>query len=163
MGSGKTAVGRQLSRELNMEFLDIDEEIQKRTGVDIRFIFEKEWENRFREREKALIIELTQLNNIVLATGGGSILDTQNREHLSAHGIVVYLKTSVKQQLYRTRNTNSRPLLMNDNPENVLAKLMKTRGPLYEKIANISVNTGGKKVKTVVGHIKTSLQEKNLI
>ena len=120
MGSGKTSVGRQLARELGMDFIDSDEEIEKCTGVDIRFIFEKEGESLFREREKAIISNLTQMENLVLATGGGSILDAKNRQLLNTNGIVVYLETSVKQQLLRTQKSKTRPLLVGKNPEAVL-------------------------------------------
>jgi shikimate kinase len=163
MGSGKTAVGRQLARELGMDFIDSDEEIQRCTGVDIRFIFEKEGESIFREREKTIISDLTQMENLVLATGGGSILDAKNRELLRAHGIVVYLETSVKQQLLRTRKSKARPLLINKNPEAILTHLMVTRGPLYEKIAHISVNIKKQRVAAVVREIKEKLLKQNLI
>ena len=159
MGSGKTAVGRQLARDLGVEFMDSDAEIERRTGVDITFIFEKEGEDRFREREKAVIADLAQRENVVLATGGGAILDADNRRLLGSRGIVVYLKTSVKQQLERTQYTQKRPLLLNDDPATVLARLMEVRGPLYEQLANISVDTGGQRVKTVVEQIKTRLME----
>lgn len=159
MGSGKTAVGRQLARDLGVEFMDSDAEIERRTGVDITFIFEKEGEDRFREREKAVIADLAQRENVVLATGGGAILDADNRRLLGSNGIVVYLKTSVKQQLERTRHTQKRPLLLNGDPATVLARLMEVRGPLYEQLANISVDTGGQRVKTVVEQIKTRLTE----
>ena len=124
MGSGKTSVGRQLARELSMDFIDSDEEIERCTGVDIRFIFEKEGESLFREREKAIISNLTQMENLVLATGGGSILDAKNRQLLNTNGIVVYLETSVKQQLLRTQKSKTRPLLVGKNPEAVLTRLM---------------------------------------
>ena len=153
MGSGKTSVGRQLARELGMDFIDSDEEIEKCTGVDIRFIFEKEGESLFREREKAIISNLTQMENLVLATGGGSILDAKNRQLLNTNGIVVYLETSVKQQLLRTQKSKTRPLLVGKNPEAVLTRLMASRGPLYEQVAHFSVNTEKKQVAVVVYEI----------
>lgn len=161
MGSGKTAVGRQLARALGTEFLDSDEEIESRTGVDITFIFEKEGEHRFRQREKAIIADLTRRENLVLATGGGAILDADNRRLLGANGLVVYLKTSVKQQLERTRHNTKRPLLLGDDPAAVLERLMKIRGPLYEKLADITIDTGGQRVKSVVDKIKTALVERD--
>ena len=150
MGSGKTAVGLQLARDLGVEFLDSDAEIERRTGVDITFIFEKE-----------VIADLAQRDNVVLATGGGAILAADNRRILGSRGIVVYLKTSVKHQLDRTQHNQKRPLLINDDPETVLTSLMKVRGPLYEKLANISVDTKGQRVKTVVKQIKTLLQQQD--
>ena len=159
MGSGKTAVGRQLARDLEIEFMDSDAEIERRTGVDITFIFEKEGEGRFRKREKAIIAELARRDNLVLATGGGAVLDSDNRRLLGANGIVVYLKTSVKQQLERTRHTEKRPLLLKKDPAAVLEQLMEVRGPLYEELANITMDTGGQRVKSVVDSIKTQLLE----
>ncbi len=159
MGSGKTAVGRQLARDLGIEFLDSDAEIERRTGVDITFIFEKEGESRFRDREKAVIGELTQRKNLVLATGGGAILDDENRRALADNGLVVYLRTSVGQQLERTQHGKSRPLLLSEDPAEVLARLMQVREPLYEEVADICVDTGGQRVKTVVDHVKTQLQD----
>ncbi|MDG2316296.1 MAG: shikimate kinase AroK [Gammaproteobacteria bacterium] len=162
MGSGKTSVGRQLARELSMDFIDSDEEIERCTGVDIRFIFEKEGESLFREREKAIISNLTQMENLVLATGGGSILDAKNRQLLNTNGIVVYLETSVKQQLLRTQKSKTRPLLVGKNPEAVLTRLMTSRGPLYEQVAHFSVNTGKKRVAVIVNEIKKKLLEQTL-
>jgi shikimate kinase len=162
MGSGKTSVGRQLARELGMDFIDSDEEIEKCTGVDIRFIFEKEGESLFREREKAIISNLTQMENLVLATGGGSILDAKNRRLLNTNGIVVYLETSVKQQLLRTQKSKTRPLLVGKNPEAILTRLMASRGPLYEQVAHFSVNTEKKRVAVVVNEIKKKLLEQTV-
>ena len=162
MGSGKTSVGRQLARELGMDFIDSDEEIEKCSGVDIRFIFEKEGESLFREREKAIISNLTQMENLVLATGGGSILDAKNRQLLNTNGIVVYLETSVKQQLLRTQKSKTRPLLVGKNPEAVLTRLMASRGPLYEQVAHFSVNTEKKRLAVVVNEIKKKLLEQTV-
>ena len=162
MGSGKTSVGRQLARELGMDFIDSDEEIEKCTCVDIRFIFEKEGESLFREREKAIISNLTQMENLVLATGGGSILDAKNRQLLNTNGIVVYLETSVKQQLLRTQKSKTRPLLVGKNPEAVLTRLMASRGPLYEQVAHFSVNTEKKRLAVVVNEIKKKLLEQTV-
>lgn len=157
MGSGKTAVGRQLARDVGLEFIDSDAEIERRTGVDITFIFEKEGEARFREREKVVIAELTRREQVVLATGGGAILDPDNRRRLESNGIVVYLRTTVKQQLERTRHTQQRPLLLDGDPATILERLMQVRGPLYEALADISVDTGGQRVRTVVDEIKVRL------
>src|SRR5262244_3168736 len=111
MGSGKTAVGKQLARLLRLTFYDSDVEIEQRTGVDIPYIFEKEGEAGFREREREAIDSLTQLTGVVVATGGGAILLPENRQRLAARGRVVYLQTSVQQQLERTRHGRNRPLL----------------------------------------------------
>ena len=153
MGAGKSAVGRQLARLLHLDFVDSDEEVESRTGVDIPFIFEKEGEAGFRRRETTVIDDLSQQEGIVLATGGGAIMDPQNRNHLGARGFVVYLRTSVDQQLSRTRKGRERPLLRNDDPRAVLEALMATREPLYREIADLTVDTDSRKVRDVVNEI----------
>lgn len=153
MGAGKSAVGRQLARQLHLDFVDSDEEIEKRTGVDIPFIFEKEGEAGFRKREATVIDDLSQKDGIVLATGGGAIMDPRNRNHLGARGLVVYLHTSVDQQLSRTRKGRDRPLLDNEDPRAILDALMATREPLYREIADLTVDTDGRKVRAVVNEI----------
>ncbi len=166
MGSGKTAVGRAVARELGLEFLDSDAEIEARTGVDIPFIFEKEGEQGFRAREKDMLAELSQRRGIVVATGGGSVLDAGNRSLLASTGIVVYLYTSVDEQLRRTSRSRQRPLLMTEDPRAVLTELREIREPLYLEIADICVNTTGKRVKRVANMVcaevrrfrKTALQ-----
>ena len=153
MGAGKSAVGRQLARLLHLDFMDSDEEIESRTGVDIPFIFEKEGEAGFRKREAKVIEDLTQKDGVVLATGGGAVMDPQNRNHLGARGFVIYLHTSVDQQLARTRKGRDRPLLANDDPRTVLETLMATRDPLYREIADLTVETDGRKVRAVANEI----------
>lgn len=158
MGSGKTAVGRQLAKLLRLEFHDSDVEVERRTGVDIPYIFEREGEAGFREREREVIDALTQLQNVVIATGGGAVLLPENREHLSSRGHVVYLKTSVQQQLERTRHGRQRPLLYTDDPEKRLRDLMEHRAPLYESIAELTVITDGRHVRMVAEEIVARLQ-----
>jgi len=159
MGSGKTAVGRHLARQLRLEFIDSDAEIEHRTGVDIPYIFEKEGEAGFREREREVIDALTRLSNVVIATGGGAILLPENREHLASRGRVVYLSTSIEQQLERTRHGRQRPLLYTENPEAKLRELMRIRQPLYESIAEITVSTDGRQVRAVADEIVQRLKE----
>lgn len=142
MGAGKTTVGRQLAKQLNLQFLDSDREIEARTGVDIPMIFEYEGEQGFRRREQSIINELTQLKNIVLATGGGAILEPKNREYLMEYGFVVYLRCSVDRQLERTTKDSHRPLLNTENPRAKLQELMRIRVPLYKTCANYTVDTG---------------------
>ncbi len=153
MGAGKTAVGRQLARALHLPFVDSDVEIEERTGVDIAFIFEKEGEDGFRKREAALIDELTQREGIVLATGGGAVVDADSRRYLGGRGFVVYLHTSVDQQLARTRRGRTRPLLENDDPRATLTALLDMRDPLYREIADLVVETDRRKVRSVTGEI----------
>lgn len=153
MGAGKSAVGRQLAKLLHLGFVDSDEEIEKRTGVDIAFIFEKEGESGFREREAKVIDELTRLEGVVLATGGGAILDPDSRSRLGARGFVVYLHTSVRQQVERTRRGRERPLLENRPKNQVLEELMAVRDPLYREIADLVVETDGRRVQAVAREI----------
>jgi shikimate kinase len=158
MGAGKSTIGRQLSRQLKMAFYDSDREIELRTGVDIPLIFELEGEPGFRRRERLVIDELTALPNIVLATGGGVILDPKNREYLSERGVVIYLHASVNQQLTRTKHDRNRPLLQTDNPRQRLEDLMRVRDPLYREIANLVIDTDGKRVMAVVNQILRKLK-----
>jgi shikimate kinase len=159
MGSGKTAVGRHLARMLHFTFHDSDADIEARTGVDIAFIFEKEGESGFRVRERESIDRLTRLESIVLATGGGAIIEEDNRRALAERGAVVYLATSIDQQLERTRHARHRPLL-NDttDPERRLHELMQRRAILYAQIADLTVSTDGRRVQLVAEEIQHSLR-----
>lgn len=153
MGSGKTSVGRQLARRLGLAFVDADQEIERRTGVDIPYIFEVEGETGFRRRERRVVAELTVRPGIVLATGGGAILDPANRRDLAARGTVVYLHATVDEQLARTRGDRRRPLLQVPDPRARLAELMAMRDPLYREVADLVVETDGRTVRSVVGEI----------
>ena len=157
MGAGKSAVGRQLARLLHLDFVDSDDEVENRTGVDIPFIFEKEGEAGFRKREAAVIDELSQREGVVLATGGGAVIEAENRSRLGARGFVVYLYTSVAQQLDRTQRGRERPLLENADPREVLEGLMEIRDPLYREIADLVIDTDGRRVKAVAKQIHESL------
>ena len=157
MGAGKSAVGRQLAKLLHLDFVDSDDEIEERTGVDIPFIFEKEGEEGFRKREAKVIDDLSQREGIVLATGGGAILDPQSRNWLGARGFVVYLYTSVEQQRERTQRGRERPLLEKGDPQEVLEELMTIRDPLYREIADLVVTTDGRRVQTVAKEIHAAL------
>ena len=158
MGAGKSTIGRQLARQLGMPFYDSDHEIESRTGVDIPLIFELEGEAGFRKREATIIDELTALPDIVLATGGGAILDPQNREHLKSRGRVVYLHATVNQQLRRTRKDRNRPLLQTENPREKLEELFAIRDPLYRETAGLIIETDGMRVRDVVKKIMQRLR-----
>ena len=157
MGAGKSAVGRQLARSLHLTFADSDDEIEARTGVDVSFIFEKEGEEGFRRRESSAIDDLTRKDNIVLATGGGAVVRPENRNHLGARGFVVYLYTSVDQQVARTRKGRDRPLLEAGDPRQILEDLLLVRDPLYREIADLVVDTDGRKVKSVADEIMAQI------
>jgi shikimate kinase len=153
MGAGKSAVGRHLARALHLSFVDSDDEIEARTGVDIPFIFEKEGEAGFRKREAAVIDELSKMDGVVLATGGGAIVDPDSRSRLGGRGFVVYLYTTVDQQVQRTKKGRERPLLENTDPRATLKELLDWRDPLYREIADIIVVTDGRKVTAVANEI----------
>lgn len=154
MGSGKSAVGRRVATDLKLDFYDSDDEIESRTGVDISYIFEREGEAGFRKRETSILEELTGLENIVLATGGGAPGNEDNRRLLAEHGTVVYLYTTVPEQLRRTRKSTHRPLLQVDDPGKVLEELMQQRDPLYREIADIVIETDGRRVPGVAREVR---------
>jgi shikimate kinase len=153
MGAGKTTIGRQVAKQLRREFYDSDKVIEERTGVSISLIFELEQEAGFRKREAAVINELTQKNNIVLATGGGAVLAEQNRKHLSERGHVIYLFAPIDQLLQRTKRDTSRPLLQTEDPRKKLEELMAVRDPLYREIADTVIETDGSPVRQVITKI----------
>lgn len=153
MGAGKSAVGRQLARALHLTFMDSDDEIESRTGVDIPFIFEKEGEAGFRKRESAAIDDLTRIDGVVLATGGGAIVDAESRSRLGGRGFVVYLYTTVDQQFARTNRGRERPMLENGDRRQILESLLEVRDPLYREIADLVVETDGRKVHSVANEI----------
>ena len=157
MGSGKSAVGRRLAERLGLEFVDSDAEIESRTGVDIPYIFEREGEAGFRAREREVLEALTQRDRVLVATGGGAVLDPGTRERLRSRGCVVYLRASVGQQLARTRHDDRRPLLRAPDPRGTLERLMQQRAPLYEETADLTVDTDGRRVAAVVEEIAARL------
>jgi shikimate kinase len=158
MGSGKTAVGRHLARLFHYTFHDSDADIEAKTGVDIPFIFEKEGEAGFRSRERESIDRLTRLESIVLATGGGAVIDPANRAALAERGVVVYLVTSVDQQIERTRHARHRPLLHDTDPEQRLKELMGRRAAFYAEIADLTITTDGRRVQLVAEEIHQELR-----
>lgn len=157
MGAGKSVVGRRLAGELGRRFIDSDEVIKERTGVDIPYIFEREGEAGFRARERDVIDELSRLAGVVLATGGGAVQDPGSRAALAARGKVVYLHASVDQQLRRIRSGKERPMLRGGDPRSILHGLMEHRDPQYREIADLVVDTDGRRVATVVREIRRGL------
>lgn len=153
MGAGKTTIGKQLAEVLKLDFIDSDQELEKRTGAPIDWIFDIEGEDGFRKREENIIEELTQMQGVVLATGGGAIVSDKSRNFLAARGVVVYLETSIEQQLERTRRDKRRPLIQNENPKEVLEQLMKERESMYTDIADLTVPTNISSVKSVAKQI----------
>lgn len=158
MGAGKTTIGRQLAKNLGWEFLDSDHEIVARTGVQIPIIFDVEGEAGFRKREKSMIDELTQRQQLVLATGGGAVLDEDNRRVLSQRGVVVYLRATAEQLYKRTARDRNRPLLQTEDPMAKIRELLEQRDPLYREVADVVMETGEENIRSVVrklmGHLK---------
>lgn len=158
MGAGKSSIGKQLAQQLKMEFVDTDRVIEERTGADIDWIFDLEGEEGFRLREEDIIEELTAMQGIVLATGGGVVLSAKNRTLLAARGTVIFLETSIDQQLERTRKDKKRPLLQKtNNPRKVFEDLRIIRDPFYDEIADYKFSTDHNTVKAVAGFILDGL------
>ncbi|GJJ04776.1 hypothetical protein RugamoR64_53140 [Duganella rhizosphaerae] len=158
MGAGKTTIGRILARKLGLKFVDSDHEIEARTGASIPWIFEIEGEQSFRRREADVIRELTAQPDLVLATGGGAILNPDNRAYLRERGTVIYLRATVNSILQRTAHDKNRPLLQTADPRKKLEELMATRDPLYMEIADIIIDTGRPNVQSMVQSILTQLE-----
>lgn len=161
MGAGKSTIGRAVAEQLNMDFYDSDQVIEKRTGADIAWIFDIEGEEGFRKREAAVINDLTQKQNIVLATGGGAIVTPENRQALASRGTVVYLRTSLETQYVRTRHDEKRPMLHTEDVWGRLNSLWDQREPLYVELADVSFETDGLSVKVVANEIVRYVCDKN--
>ena len=159
MGAGKTTIGRQLAKQLRRRFYDSDREIEKQTGVSIPLIFELEQEAGFRQRETTMIDKLTQRHNIVLATGGGAVLNSENRRFLKSRGHVIYLHAPIERLLERTSRDQNRPLLQTADPRKTLEALMTIRDPLYREVADTIVETNDQPVRNVVSMIIEQLQK----
>lgn len=153
MGAGKTTVGRQLAKTLDKQFLDCDRELEARTGADIPLIFELEGEEGFRRRERAMLEELTAREDIVLATGGGVVLDADNRAKLRSRGFAIYLNAPIDLLVERTTRDSHRPLLQTDDPETKLLDLVEERDPLYRQVADLVVETNRRTARYVVKEI----------
>jgi shikimate kinase len=160
MGAGKSTIGRMLAKELGYRFLDSDRIIEERCGANIPWIFDVEGEDGFRQRETAMLDELSSEVNTVLATGGGAVMRPENHSLLKKDATVVYLKTSIEQQVERTRKDRNRPLLQNDDPEAVLRKLFSIRDPLYSDLADIIMYTDRKSPRLVVRQLVNRLSPK---
>lgn len=157
MGAGKTSVGRFLAKQLNKDFYDSDEEIEKKTGVNLHWVFDLEGVTGYRMREMKIIENLSSLSNIVLSTGGGCVETPEVREYLHKRGIVIYMEVSLQTQLERLKRDKKRPLLQGGDPREVLIKLWEEREPFYEKIADFTVTTDHRTVHDVCEEILTWL------
>ena len=160
MGAGKSTIGRLLAKELGYRFLDSDRIIEERCGANIPWIFDVEGEDGFRQRETSMLEELSNEVGTVLATGGGAVMRAENHGLLKKNAVVVYLKTSIDQQVERTRKDRNRPLLQNDDPEGVLRRLFAIRDPLYTELADIVMFTDRKSPRLVVRQLVNRINPK---
>jgi shikimate kinase len=161
-GAGKTTIGKRVARHFGLEFLDLDHEIERHTGADIALIFDIEGEAGFRHRESAMLDELTTRTGILLATGGGAVLDEDNRRLLSSRGFVVYLRTPVDRQIERLSRDKRRPLLMAENRDEILQKMAQHRNPIYEQLADIIVPSESVSVATMSRRVIARLEQDNI-
>lgn len=164
MGAGKTSVGRFLAKKLNKLFYDSDEEIEKRTGVNLHWLVDIEGMEGYRARELAILDELSQRNNVVLSTGGGCVETAKVREILKSRGLVIYMEVLLPTQVKRLKKDKKRPQLQNDDKEEVLTKLWEDRGNYYEQITDFTVLTDNQSVqdvvKSIVSWIKKNKEDK---
>jgi len=159
MGSGKSTIGNIIARRLNREFQDSDHHIERRTGVDIARIFDIEGEQGFRDRETSALQELLSENNRVIATGGGSVVRSENQQMLKQQGYVVFLDTSLNQQMQRLRRDKKRPLLQTDDPRGRLELLLEERRPIYLDLADLVVKTDKRVARRLAADIINQLPE----
>lgn len=160
MGAGKTTIGKILAKELGYKFFDSDKEIEKRTGANIPWIFDVEGESGFRDRESVVVRELSEYQNIVLATGGGAMMRPENRDAVTKKGFVIYLNTSVEQQFNRTHKDKNRPLLQGDKDAfKVLTELYELRDPIYRSVADLVIDTDKKALKNIVRDIASTINQ----
>ena len=159
MGAGKTTIGRALAKRLGKAFYDCDREIEARTGVRVAHIFEIEGEDGFRKREAEAVERLTALEDVVVATGGGAVLDPANRERLKSRGFVIYLYAHPRELWQRTRHDRTRPLLQNVDPRQRLEELYAVRDPLYREVADAVVETGRQGVSLLVAQALTKIED----
>lgn len=159
MGAGKTTIGKILAKNLGKTFYDTDQVIEQRTGVKVSTIFELEGEEGFRKRESAAIEELSQLDNIVMATGGGAVLLPENRQALKQRGCVIYLRANVNDLWVRMRHDKHRPLLQNVDVRAKLEQLYHQRNPLYTETASLIIDTGSQPVANILNQIDTAFKK----
>ncbi|MCP5184250.1 MAG: shikimate kinase AroK [Pseudomonadales bacterium] len=163
MAVGKTTIGRLLAQTLKMQFLDSDQEIELRAGAETGWIFEKEGEAGFRDREEQVIDELTQRENVVVATGGGAVIRPANRQALAARGVVLHLDSPIDRLVERTSRDRKRPLLQKGDPRQTLTDLMAARGPLYAEIRDYRFVTDRQSPKSLVRSIVDTLRKDGVI
>ena len=157
MGAGKSSIGKRLAKQLKRSFFDCDRVLEERTGVAITTIFELEGEGGFRQRETKILEELMQHDNVVIATGGGAVLRPENQKLLCLNSVIIFLQASVETQIKRTRQDKKRPLLQTEDRHATLQALAKSRNPIYDDLANITVNTDKQNISSSVETIISKL------
>lgn len=157
MGAGKSSVGKRLAKQLNRKFYDCDRILEERTGVAITTIFELEGEDGFRYRETKILEGLIQHNNAVIATGGGAVLRPENYQLLRHNSVTIYLKASVDAQIKRTRHNKKRPLLQTEDRHATLQAIAKLRNPMYDKIADMTIDTDTQSIGSSIEEITSQL------
>lgn len=157
MGSGKTTIGQRVAKRLEMEFLDCDRKLEKQTGASVNLIFDVEGESGFRTRESNMLKILTSRQNVLLATGGGTVLKQENRELLKQTGLVVYLQTPVSLQLNRLRQDRTRPLLQKGDRQQKLSQLAADRNPIYEELADLVFPAHMDGLETAAQHLVAAI------
>jgi shikimate kinase len=160
MGAGKTCIGSQLATHFGLHMLDVDHEIERSCGTTVTTIFEREGESGFRVREREMLAELLAGDGVLIATGGGAVLDAGNRALLRDRGFVIYLQVSVEQQLDRLTHDNSRPLLARPDRERVLHDLAAVRSPLYAEVADLQFDTGHLSTEQATAHLSELLSSR---
>lgn len=160
MGSGKTSIGKKLAKLLSLEFVDCDHELESQTGASINLIFDVEGEQGFRERETRMLEQLTGKTGVLLSTGGGAVCNQQNRQMLQSRGYVVYLKTSVANQIKRLSQDKSRPLLQAEDRVQRLNDLAQIRNPLYDSIADFVYNTRNQSLNVTADELYTAIHQR---
>ena len=163
MGVGKTTIGKMLAKDLGLQFIDTDQEVERRAGANIAWIFDVEGEEGFRTRETNVLDDLTQQSKVLLATGGGSILKLENRRFIGSRGVVVSLETTVEMQIKRTEKDKKRPLLQQGDPREILTRLKAERDPIYQELADIRITLGDSNSRKVVNSIIRKLEQENYI
>lgn len=162
-GAGKTTIGKRTARYFGLQFHDLDQTIENHTGADIALIFDIEGETGFRKRESAMLDQLTNKRGIVLATGGGAVLDPENCRCLQARGLVIYLQTSIERQIERLGRDQRRPLLRSANRNEILEKMANQRNPIYERVSDLIIKSDSVSVavmaRKVIGHIEQARED----